>query len=97
MLLERFRQALELVDTGARSAPDGPFAQKHIDYILFRDGPGVWLEPLEFGEAREFSDGDAPLSDHPALFVKLKVSPVEAERGPPRARPASGEDARSEP
>jgi len=80
MLLERFRQALELVDTGARSAPDGPFAQKHIDYILFRDGPGVWLEPLEAGEAREFSDGPAPLSDHPALFVKLRVTPVAERR-----------------
>ena len=75
-LLERFMQELELVDSGARSAPDGRFADKHIDYILFRDGPGVWLEPLEFGEAREFSDGDAPLSDHPALFVKLRVTPV---------------------
>lgn len=76
MLLERFSQALELVDSGARSAPDGRFAQKHIDYILYRDGPGVWLEPLEVGEAREFSDGPAPLSDHPALFMKLQVTPV---------------------
>ena len=75
-LLERFIQALELVDSGARSAPDGRFPAKHIDYILFRDGPGIWLEPLEVGEAREFSDGPAPLSDHPALFVKLRATPV---------------------
>ncbi len=105
-LLERFVQTLELVDSGARSAPDGRFADKHIDYILYRDGPGASLEPLEVGEAREFSDGPAPLSDHPALFAKLKVTPV-AERGPTaghrpavrcrRARPASGAAARSEP
>jgi endonuclease/exonuclease/phosphatase family metal-dependent hydrolase len=82
MLVERFVQALELVDSGARSAPDGRFADKHIDYILYRDGPGVSLEPLEVGEAREFSDGAAPLSDHPALFMKLQVTPV-AGVGPP--------------
>jgi len=76
MLRERFMQALELVDSHARSAPDGRFPDKHIDYVLYRDGPGISLQPLEVGEAREFSDGSAPLSDHPALFVKLQVMPV---------------------
>ena len=79
-LLQRFQQALQLVDSGARSDPAGPFARKRIDYILYRDGPGVWLQPLEVGEAREFADGDAPLSDHPALFVRFEVRPVEASR-----------------
>lgn len=77
-LLERFVQALELVDTGARAAPDGRFAAEQIDYILYRDGPGVALEPVETGEAREFSDGAVPLSDHPALFARFQVVPVQA-------------------
>ena len=87
MLRERFMQALELVDSGARAAPDGRFADKHIDYVLYRDGPGISLQPLEVGEAREFSDGSAPLSDHPALFVKLQVMPVATPGATPVSAP----------
>jgi endonuclease/exonuclease/phosphatase family metal-dependent hydrolase len=73
-LLARLRDELSLSDSGARAAADGPFAHKHIDFILYRSGAGVVLEPVAAGEAREFSDGPTPLSDHPALFARLRVS-----------------------
>jgi endonuclease/exonuclease/phosphatase family metal-dependent hydrolase len=76
-LLERFRTALALADSGARSAADGAFAAKRIDFILYRSGAGVALAPLEAGEAREFADGPTPLSDHPALFARFRVAPAE--------------------
>lgn len=75
-LLERFRAALDLRDSGARSADDGRFPHKHIDYILYRPAAGAALEPVEAGEAREFSDADQTLSDHPALFARLRVTPT---------------------
>jgi hypothetical protein len=75
-LLERFRAALGLRDSAARAADDGRFARKHIDYILYREGPGVALAPVEVGEAPEFSNGPAPLSDHPAIFARLRVAPA---------------------
>jgi endonuclease/exonuclease/phosphatase family metal-dependent hydrolase len=77
-LLERFRDALQLRDSGARSAGDGRFAHKHIDYILYRAGAGAELEPVDAGEAREFSDREKTLSDHPALFARMRVTPTSA-------------------
>ncbi|MEX2207359.1 MAG: endonuclease/exonuclease/phosphatase family protein [Myxococcota bacterium] len=76
VLLERFTRALALSDSGARAAADGPFAHKRIDFILYRSGAGAALEPESAGEAREFSAGPTPLSDHPALFARLRVSPA---------------------
>ncbi len=75
-LLERFSTALRLRDSGARAADDGRFAQKHIDYILYREGAGVALAPVEVGEAPEFFGAAAPLSDHPAIFARLRVAPA---------------------
>jgi endonuclease/exonuclease/phosphatase family metal-dependent hydrolase len=76
-LLERFRAELALVEGGARAAPDGRFAAKRIDFILYRSGAGVALAPLDVGEAREFADGATPLSDHPALYARFRVTPAE--------------------
>ena len=73
-LLERFEKRLGLRDSGARSDPAGAFAEKHIDYILLRDGRGVRLETLAAGEAAEFASEGAPLSDHPALFARVRVT-----------------------
>jgi len=73
-LLARFASDLSLSDSGARAAADGLFAHKRIDFILYRSGEGVALEAESAGEAREFSDGATPLSDHPALFARLRVS-----------------------
>jgi endonuclease/exonuclease/phosphatase family metal-dependent hydrolase len=78
-LLARFAGELSLADSGARAAAVGAFAHKQIDFILYRSGGEVALEPEEVGEAREFSDGPTPLSDHPALFARLRVS---AANGP---------------
>jgi hypothetical protein len=75
-LLEHFRGALALRDSGARSDPGGQFAEKHIDYILYREGPGVSIAPVEVGEASELSETTPPLSDHPALFARLRVAPT---------------------
>jgi hypothetical protein len=73
-LLSRFAGELGLRDSGARSDPDGAFASKRIDFILYRSGAGVALEPEATGEAREFAEGPTPLSDHPALYARLRVS-----------------------
>ena len=73
-LFERFTSALALIDSGAHAATDGVFAHERIDYILYRSGAGVALAPVEAGEAREFSNGPTPLSDHPALFARIRVS-----------------------
>ncbi len=75
-LLTRFTDELSLSDSGARPAPGGAFAHKRVDFILYRSGGKVALAPEEVGEAREFSDGPTPLSDHPALFARLRVSAV---------------------
>jgi endonuclease/exonuclease/phosphatase (EEP) superfamily protein YafD len=76
-LLARFVAAVGLEDSGARSAADGRFAAKRIDFILYRSGGGVRLEPLEAGEAREFASGGTPLSDHPALYARFRVVPSD--------------------
>ena len=73
-LLTRFERELSLSDSGARAAADGAFARKRIDFILYRSSAAVSLEPELAGEAREFSAGATPLSDHPALFARLRVS-----------------------
>ena len=73
-LFASFVAGLALSDSGARSAADGRFARKHIDFILFRNGGGVALEPVEVGEAREFALGPTPLSDHPALYARFRVA-----------------------
>jgi endonuclease/exonuclease/phosphatase family metal-dependent hydrolase len=73
-LLDRFRESLRLADTGARRADDGRFADERIDYIFYRAGGGVAIEPVAVGEAREFELRHAPLSDHPALFARLRFA-----------------------
>jgi endonuclease/exonuclease/phosphatase family protein len=75
-LLDHFAAAVGLTDTGARPAPDGAFAREHIDYVFYRSSAAVSIAVVESGEAREFSDGPAPLSDHPAVYAKLRVGPA---------------------
>jgi endonuclease/exonuclease/phosphatase family metal-dependent hydrolase len=72
-LREEFARALGLEDTGAAAA-GGPWPR--LDYLYRRDGAAVLLQVLEAGEAREFHDGARPLSDHPALFARLRVRPL---------------------
>jgi endonuclease/exonuclease/phosphatase (EEP) superfamily protein YafD len=71
-LLDGFVAALGLADSGARPAPGSGWGR--IDYLLYRSSADVALEVLEAGMAAEFvHDGGAPLSDHPALWARLRV------------------------
>lgn len=67
-----FAGGLGLRDTGAARAD--PERWRRIDYILYRSGAGVSLEVLEAGEAAEFHHEGRPLSDHPALAARFRVS-----------------------
>ena len=74
-LRDEFARALGLADTGAAAADGEPWTK--LDYLYHRDGGAVVLELLEAGEAREFvDDAGAPLSDHPALFARLRARPA---------------------
>ena len=73
-LRDEFVVALGLLDTGAVPAPDSGW--KRLDYLYFRDGAVVRVELVDAGEAREFVDAGAPLSDHPALFARLRARPT---------------------
>ena len=80
-LRDEFVAALGLLDTGAAAAPGS--AWEHLDYLYRRDGTAVRVEVLEAGEAREFVASGAPLSDHPAIFARLRARPPS---DPPRRR-----------
>jgi endonuclease/exonuclease/phosphatase family metal-dependent hydrolase len=74
-LRDAFASALGLADTGAAAAHGTPWTK--LDYLYHRDGGTVTLDVLEAGEAREFvDDAGAPLSDHPALFARLRARPA---------------------
>jgi endonuclease/exonuclease/phosphatase family metal-dependent hydrolase len=74
-LRDAFASALGLENTGASASPETSW--RRLDYLYRRSGAGVRLELLESGEAREFVDaGGAPLSDHPAIFARLRASPA---------------------
>lgn len=70
-LLDEFVAGLGLADSGARPPPDSGWGR--IDYLLYRSSPDVALEVLEAGMAAEFVHEGAPLSDHPALWARLRV------------------------
>lgn len=70
-VLEWFASALELTDSGARAAAGSPW--EILDYFYYRSGSQTALRVLEAGEATEFKRAGAPLSDHPALFMRLEA------------------------
>lgn len=72
-VLERFAGSLGLRDTGARP-PRGAGWDQRLDYILWRSGEGAELSLLDAGEDAAFSRGGEPLSDHPAVFARFRVS-----------------------
>jgi endonuclease/exonuclease/phosphatase family metal-dependent hydrolase len=93
-LLDGFARRLGLRDTGARAAPGTGWPR--IDYVLVRSGTDTRVTVLEAGEDEGFVQDGRPLSDHPALFVRLDVEPAEAEAAlsasstslrPPESRP----------
>jgi endonuclease/exonuclease/phosphatase family metal-dependent hydrolase len=77
--ISAFRARLGLRDSGA-----GPqlAVWRERDFILFRDGNGATISVLEAGEAREFVSGERALSDHPALFARVRLSPAPREVEP---------------
>ena len=69
LLLEAFKEDLGLIDSfeGVKSDENRPA----LDYILYRNGTDTILEVLEVGEDSDFQYNNKPLSDHPALFIRL--------------------------
>ena len=72
LLLEAFKEDLGLIDSfeGVKSDENRPA----LDYILYRNGTDTILEVLEVGEDSDFQYNNKPLSDHPALFIRLLIS-----------------------
>ena len=71
-LLEAFSNDLELKDSlkGIQAERGWPI----LDYILYRNGRTSSLEVLEAGEDISFKYVEGPLSDHPALFLKIRIN-----------------------
>ena len=67
-LLETFKKDLGLLDSfgGVKNRPS-------LDYILYRNGTDTTLEVLEVGIDSDFQYDNKPLSDHPALFIRLLI------------------------
>ncbi len=70
-LRDTFARTLGLENSGAVATPGGGW--QVLDYVYYRPGRATGLRVLEAGEATEFADGDVPLSDHPALFVRFEA------------------------
>ena len=70
-LLEAFKKDLGLLDSfgGVKSDKNRP----SLDYILYRNGTDTTLEVLEVGIDSDFQYDNKPLSDHPALFIRLLI------------------------
>ena len=45
-----------------------------LDYIFYRNGRTTSLEVLDVGEDQDFQYENGPLSDHPALFLRLRIN-----------------------
>lgn len=71
-LLENFMADLSLKDSvgGIQIERGWPV----IDYILYRNGEKTSFEVLEKGQDLNFETEKGPLSDHPALYLKLKIN-----------------------
>jgi endonuclease/exonuclease/phosphatase family metal-dependent hydrolase len=72
-LMMRFQRDLGLQDS-AIDPRDSPPWTKRIDYLFFRPGGSIELALLEAEVAKEFVSEGVPLSDHPALYGRFRVS-----------------------
>ena len=70
-LLEAFKKDLGLLDSFDGVKPDKN--RPSLDYILYRNGTDTTLEVLEVGIDSDFQYDNKPLSDHPALFIRLLI------------------------
>jgi len=95
-VMAEFRERLDLRDSGA--GPELPRWRQH-DYILYRSGAQVQISVEQAGEALEFAAGQRPLSDHPALYARFRVSaiPGGAQRDAGECRPLQGDAATRRP
>jgi len=71
-LLEAFKKDLGLTDSikGVQAEGGWPI----LDYVLYRNGSSTTFKVLEVGEDTVFQNEKGPLSDHPALFMKLLIN-----------------------
>jgi endonuclease/exonuclease/phosphatase family metal-dependent hydrolase len=65
-----FRERVHLDDTGA--APELPFWRER-GFVLYRSGEQTRLTVEASGEAMEFVSGSRALSDHAALWVRVRA------------------------
>ena len=70
-LLETFRKELGLINSGQEVQVDKGWPI--LDYIFYRNGTATTLEVVETGEDKAFQNEVGPLSDHPALFMRLLI------------------------
>ncbi len=70
-LMQEFVADFGLRDSGVRYKDR--LGRGGVDYILYRSGRGVALEVVEAGIAEEFFLNGKPLSDHPAIAVRLRI------------------------
>ena len=70
-LLEVFRKDLGLINAGKEVQADSGWPI--LDYIFYRSGTATTLEVKETGEDKTFQNELGPLSDHPALFIRLLI------------------------
>jgi endonuclease/exonuclease/phosphatase family metal-dependent hydrolase len=68
-----FREHVHLDDTGA--APESPFWRER-GFVLYRSGEKTRLTVEASGEAREFVNGSRALSDHAALWARVRAEAV---------------------
>src|SRR5262249_51338897 len=68
-----FRKRVQLADTGA--APENPFWRER-GFVLYRNGEHTQLTVEAFGEAKEFAHRHRALSDHAALWVRVRAEGV---------------------
>jgi hypothetical protein len=68
-----FRERVRLDDTGA--APELPVWRER-GFVLYRSGDATRLSVEASGEAQEFVNGSRALSDHAALWVRVRAEAV---------------------
>ena len=71
VLLEAFRKELGLINSSKEVQADRGWPI--LDYIFYRNGGATTLEVIETGEDMAFQNDVGPLSDHPALFMRLLI------------------------
>src|SRR5262249_49358219 len=69
-IIKQFRSRLGLSDSGA--GPHLPVWRER-DFVLSRNGSGATITIEDAGEARQFVSGKRALSDHPALYARLRL------------------------